>query len=408
MFKGNIVLSRNFILQYSSILVAMAFLLSVHPTKTFVQSHLSAFHLLRKAKLSVETSRYFSMASHNDMDDSFVAKEDLFRESMHAKPIEFTCEDGIKIAGKSWGHASGKPVLALHGWLDNAASFDALAPDLSQVGCHVVALDFPGHGLSSHRSIDATYNICDYPYYVLEAANHLGWEKFSLVGHSMGAVVSSMVAGAMPELVEKCVLIEGIGPLSYNAEQAAGHLRKNLRSRELFTRRYKDRKKKAYGSIEAAVEARIKTVESLPGNQFLSREAARIMVQRAVQPAEDNTSLHPPGREYSLEELQDKEVSFIHDLRLNMASPSYFTEDQAVSFVQSIRCPTLLIMATKGWPYDTERYENRKSVLTEKIGIDTFNQNIFEGGHHLHLDPETAQQVSSRVLNFFQCQHSSL
>ena len=33
-----------------------------------------------------------------------------------------------RIAGKFWGVESGEPTIALHGYLDNANSFDMLAP----------------------------------------------------------------------------------------------------------------------------------------------------------------------------------------------------------------------------------------------------------------------------------------
>ena len=38
--------------------------------------------------------------------------------------------NGLRLACRLWGDASGLPALALHGWLDNAASFDALASRL--------------------------------------------------------------------------------------------------------------------------------------------------------------------------------------------------------------------------------------------------------------------------------------
>lgn len=56
---------------------------------------------------------------------------------------------GQKIAGICWNEGQGLPILALHGWLDNAASFSLLAPLLSH---HVLAVDLPGHGLSDHES----------------------------------------------------------------------------------------------------------------------------------------------------------------------------------------------------------------------------------------------------------------
>ena len=55
---------------------------------------------------------------------------------------------------------SGQPVLCLHGWLDNAASFVPLATHLTE--WPLLALEFPGHGHSSHRSGDAHYYFFDW------------------------------------------------------------------------------------------------------------------------------------------------------------------------------------------------------------------------------------------------------
>ena len=96
--------------------------------------------------------------------------------------------DGLTVAGMAWGPADGHPVLALHGWLDNAASFEVLAPILA--GCRVVALDLTGHGLSDHRSEDATYLIWDDIPQVLKVIEALGWTDCTMLGHSRGAMKS--------------------------------------------------------------------------------------------------------------------------------------------------------------------------------------------------------------------------
>jgi pimeloyl-ACP methyl ester carboxylesterase len=54
--------------------------------------------------------------------------------------------DGIEIAVRCWGPEEDTGT-ALHGWLDNAASFERLAPMLD--GCFVVAPDLVGHGRST-------------------------------------------------------------------------------------------------------------------------------------------------------------------------------------------------------------------------------------------------------------------
>ena len=52
----------------------------------------------------------------------------------------------IELAAHLFGPADGLPVIALHGWLDNANSFSRLAPQLK--GLRIVALDLAGHGYS--------------------------------------------------------------------------------------------------------------------------------------------------------------------------------------------------------------------------------------------------------------------
>ncbi|WP_236638195.1 alpha/beta fold hydrolase [Mangrovicoccus ximenensis] len=100
--------------------------------------------------------------------------------------------DGLPLAGLAWGPQDGTPVLALHGWMDHAASFAELAPRLG--GCHVVAPDLSGQGLSGHRSPHATYNIWDDLPQLAGLLDRLGWDSCVLLGHSRGANISALLA----------------------------------------------------------------------------------------------------------------------------------------------------------------------------------------------------------------------
>ena len=68
---------------------------------------------------------------------------------------EFTAL-GAQLSGKLWGSDGGQPVLALHGWMDNAGSFDMLAPLLDQY--QILAIDSIGHGRSEHFPDGHVYN----------------------------------------------------------------------------------------------------------------------------------------------------------------------------------------------------------------------------------------------------------
>jgi len=57
---------------------------------------------------------------------------------------------GLTIACKLWGNPKNPPIVAVHGWLDNANSFDYLAEFLLH-DFYFIAIDLPGH-VSSDKS----------------------------------------------------------------------------------------------------------------------------------------------------------------------------------------------------------------------------------------------------------------
>nr|XP_037851510.1 serine hydrolase-like protein isoform X3 [Chlorocebus sabaeus] len=97
------------------------------------------------------------------------------------------------IAAKAWGSLQGPPVLCLHGWLDNANSFDRLIPLLPQ-DFYYVAMDFGGHGLSSHYSPGV-------PYYHQTFVSDIR----RVVA---GGVVGGMFSCIFPEMVNKLILLD--------------------------------------------------------------------------------------------------------------------------------------------------------------------------------------------------------
>jgi len=268
----------------------------------------------------------------------------------------------LEVAAHLYGPEDGRPVIALHGWLDNAASFSRLAPLLN--GVRIVALDLPGHGLSDHRPAGAGYNIWDYAYDILQTAEQFGWQRFSLLGHSLGGIVSVLLAGAMPERIERLALIDGVIPYTGEAESAPRKLGEALRALLAVERK----RKPVYARFDQAVAARMKGVGAV------SREAAERLAQRGLMPV--------PGG-----------YTWRTDPRLMLPSPLRLTLAHAQAFAQRVECPTSLIIARQGLMTDAK--------VIEFIDSLPFESHRLHGGHHLHLDDDEGAAAIAAVFNPF-------
>ena len=113
---------------------------------------------------------------------------------------------GRQLAAKLWGNPDGYPTLALHGWLDNANTFERLAPRLTEL--NIIALDLAGHGKSDHRAPGVQYHHSDYMLDIMSVVELLNLEKFNLIGHSMGGQISSVIAATFPERVNRAFMKE--------------------------------------------------------------------------------------------------------------------------------------------------------------------------------------------------------
>lgn len=256
----------------------------------------------------------------------------------------------IELAAHLYGPEDGVPVIALHGWLDNAASFARLAPLLP--GLRIVALDFAGHGHSDHRPPGGSYAIWDYAHDVLQVAEQFGWQRFSLLGHSMGAIVSVLLAGAMPERIERLALIDGLIPYTGEADTAPQKLGEALKAQLALA----GKSKPVYAEFDRAVQARMRGVGAV------SREAAELLAQRGLMPV--------PGG-----------YTWRTDSRLTLPSPLRLTHAHALAFVRNLQCPARLVMAQQGMLLAQPEI----TQMIEGLPVEAMQ---LPGGHHLHLDDE--------------------
>ncbi len=252
-------------------------------------------------------------------------------------------------------------MLALHGWLDNAASFLPLAAQLPQLD--LVLLDLPGHGHSDHLPPGAPYTAVEAIARVLEAADALGWERFTLLGHSMGAGIASLVAAAAPERVEALVAIEALGGLSAPLEDTVQRLRAHVAA----LRALPDKRLRVFPDLAAPVRAR------MMANQ-LGETSARLLVERGVREV--------PGG-----------YSWRSDPRLMLPTALRPTEAQIDALVAAIECPAQVIYASPAQAYFPEPLRSARAALLRRGQLA-----VLPGHHHLHMD--RAEAVARIVREF--------
>jgi pimeloyl-ACP methyl ester carboxylesterase len=101
---------------------------------------------------------------------------------------------------------AGTPAVCLHGIWDSWRSWAPLAEGGAGAldGRPLWMIDFRGHGGSSKP--ERGYSWADYATDIVALAREQDWPRFSLLGHSLGALVSLLVAAELPEQVDALVL----------------------------------------------------------------------------------------------------------------------------------------------------------------------------------------------------------
>jgi pimeloyl-ACP methyl ester carboxylesterase len=266
----------------------------------------------------------------------------------------------INLAGLASGDPDKPLILALHGWLDNAASFVPLAEYLQDY--YLVAIDFAGHGLSQHRSLDAHYHLLDFVHDLHELVLVQGWSNFIILGHSMGGIVASLYTSSFPEYVSHYITMESFGPMTKTEASSAEQLRESIESRI----KIRDREPRHPESLESVIKARAQAGD-------LAQSSAKLLVMRNLNE-------------------QDGQLYWLTDRRLRAISSLRVTDGQAKAFMQCISCPVLAIEGSTGFDMMKARMKERRSWVSHLKTV------ICEGGHHLHMD--NPQSVAAEIIAF--------
>jgi pimeloyl-ACP methyl ester carboxylesterase len=268
------------------------------------------------------------------------------------------------LAAEVWGNPNERPILASHGWLDNAGSFELLAPLLP--GCEIVALDLAGHGLSGSRSADSAYNLWQDVGDLLDVADALAWPRCTLLGHSRGAGISMLFAATFPERVDKLVLLEGGLPLTAEASEAPQGLAQALQE----ARALRDKAGRVFTDRKTAI------AERAGGFSKVTTAAAEILARRSLRQVPGGFQWHA-------------------DQRLKAQSELRLTADHVRAFAHRITAPVLLLFAEKSPFVDRPLYREMPSWFAN-VEVDRI-----PGGHHFHLEGSEAA-IAQRIRRFLE------
>ena len=105
------------------------------------------------------------------------------------------------------GHGPVRAIV-LHGWLGDWRVFEDMLPALDPERFSFAFMDYRGYGAS--MDLAGPYDLATIAADAFALADYLGWERFCLVGHSMGGKAALKVATLAPHRVER---ILGITPV---------------------------------------------------------------------------------------------------------------------------------------------------------------------------------------------------
>lgn len=114
---------------------------------------------------------------------------------------------GLRVALLEAGAAPGRPLLLAHGFTGAKEDFGDHLEDLAARGWHCVAPDLRGHGGSDQPAGRQSYGLRIFAGDILALADRLGWERFTLLGHSMGGMAAQQVALDAGHRLEGLVLM---------------------------------------------------------------------------------------------------------------------------------------------------------------------------------------------------------
>lgn len=111
-------------------------------------------------------------------------------------------------------------VLVLHGWALDSAVWAAARLETNLDKFTYAFVDFPGYGPNRSDADSPTDGIDGMAAAALAAADDLGWDKFAILGHSMGGATALRIATVASDRVSSVVALTPVSPFGTPFDKA--------------------------------------------------------------------------------------------------------------------------------------------------------------------------------------------
>lgn len=279
------------------------------------------------------------------------------------------------VQGKWWGPTNVQPILCFHGWQDNCGVYDRLIPLLPKEFSYL-ALDIPGHGLSSSYGTGGQhYGVVDTLLFIENVRKAYGWKQIGIIGHSMMASVSFLYAAVFPEQTQFLVCLDNLAP------QTIMEVDDNLRM--TVEKLLIENERLHQGNEPPSYEYEVLLQRIFEGSfQSVNPENCKYLVPRGVTP-----SSKYPGRYFF---KRDARVKYFNGLRIS--------QEDNLKMASRMRTPLLLLIGDSS-PLALKRTITTK--MSEKLEKKnpSFTMRKVPGNHHFFLNnPDTCSKVIEQFI----------
>ena len=186
-----------------------------------------------------------------------------------------------------------------------------------------ICLDLPEHGFSSHLTPGIPYHFMDLLSSIRRATTLLGWDRFHIIGHSLGGLLGYYFAASYPKMVEKLIVIDAVSFKMYPFQYQLNFTRGS--GNEILASEKKEQERN--GNLPTyTFETELNKIAQSRGTK-MTDIGLKTLASRNIQPSE--------GFENSYYFTIDHRLKF-------MNFPILYHED-AIQIMKQVKCQVLVI-----------------------------------------------------------------